>query len=276
MSVDTMFASAPLVSVPADSVLPRCLAFTPDHVRRADGSYGFHGLRTGSRVRCRTVIELALCLQMESCDGFRSIARPSELYDDDAADWGVDLRRMADAGLTPDFLVLAEVGGREMPQALTIMSDADARKFGGDERAAMRQAYRECGLAWNVMTEGWVNWSRAATLLFFAECRWMHFGRHVEAGVRHAIEASSPEDSLADVLIEASLEAGVQPGVAMRAYGRLVARGGVPGDVYGRPVRTDRPIGAPGSADDGVEDMIAIADVWRETVALESRTVFSA
>lgn len=269
MPVDTIVASAPLVSASADSVLPRCLAFTPEHVRRADGSYGFHGLRTGSRVRCSSVIELALCLQMESCAGFRSIARPSELYDDDGADWNIDLRRVADAGLRPTFFVLTEVGGREMPQALTIVSEEDARRFGGDARSAMRQAYHECGLPWNVMTEGWVNWSRAATLLFFAECRWMQFGSHVEAGVRHAIATSLPEDSLADVLIEASLEAGVQPGVAMRAYGLLVAKGLAPGDVSGRPVRTDRPLGAAITPQDDVEDTIAIADVWRAALAQE-------
>lgn len=262
MSIDTLVTSAPLVSAPVDSVLPRCLAYMPDHVRQADGSYMMRGLRSGSIVSCATVLELAVCLRLESCHGLRSIVRPDQFVSGSPNGPKDALRRVASAALTPTFLLQIEAAGRPMVQAVTILAEADARAV---DRQAMRSAYRSCAMSWTLLTEGWAEWCDAATRLFLTEC-----GRTapVVAGraivVRNAVLQAATDarrdETLADVLIEASLRAGVQPGVAMREYGRLIASGKLPFDFATGFIRTDRPLGAT-RADDGVED--EVADAWR-------------
>ena len=120
-------------------------------------------------------------------------------------------------------------------------------------------------MAWTLLTEGWAEWSDAATRLFLTECGRtapVVAGRAIvvrDAVLRAASDARRDE-TLADVLIEASLQAGVQPGVAMREYGRLIASGRLPFDFATGSIRTDRPLGT-SRTDDGVEG--EVADAWR-------------
>lgn len=218
MSIDTLVTSAPLVSAPVDSVLPRCLAYTPDHVRQADGSYLIRGLRSGSVVSCANVLEVAVCLRLESCGGLRSIVRPDRFASGFSNELRDASRRIASAALTPTFLLQIEAAKRPIVQAVTILAETDACAV---DRQATRSAYRSCGMAWTLLTEGWAEWSDAATRLFLTECGRtapVVAGRAVvvrDAVLRAASDARRDE-TLADVLIEASLQAGVQPGVAMR------------------------------------------------------------
>jgi hypothetical protein len=262
MSIDTLVTSAPLVSAPVDSVLPRCLAYTPNHVRQADGSYLIRGLRSGSVVSCANVLELAVCLRLESCGGLRSIVRPDRFASGFSNELRDASRRIASAALTPTFLLQIEAAKRPIVQTVTILAETDACAV---DRQATRSAYRSCGMAWTLLTEGWAEWSDAATRLFLTECGRtapVVAGRAIvvrDAVLRAASDARRDE-TLADVLIEASLQAGVQPGVAMREYGRLIASGRLPFDFATGSIRTDRPLGT-SRTDDGVEG--EVADAWR-------------
>ena len=121
MSIDTLVTSAPLVSAPVDSVLPQCLAYTPNHVRQADGSYLIRGLRSGSVVSCANVLELAVCLRLESCGGLRSIVRPDRFASGFSNELRDASRRIASAALTPTFLLQIEAAKRPIVQAVTIL-----------------------------------------------------------------------------------------------------------------------------------------------------------
>ncbi|MBY9061351.1 hypothetical protein K7957_00190 [Sphingomonas yunnanensis] len=271
MTVDTLVTSTPLASIASDGVLPRCLAYTPDHVRRADGRYEIRGLGSRTVLSCTSVLELALCLRMESCVGVRSIYKPAHAGSGNADELTDTWRRVDGAGLAPTLLVHADVAGRDMYQAVTILRGVTAE---ATDREAVRQAYRSCGLPWTLLTEEWADWTLAATQLFLTECSVVPLvpGRrmyHVRDALLRAMGDANHDETLADVLIEASLRAGVQPGVAMREYGRLISRGKISADLSGGLIRTDRPLGRSMSADVGVEDAIAIGNAWRAAFARE-------
>jgi hypothetical protein len=215
------------------------------------------------------VLDLAIVLRMESCVGIREIYQP----DRDAPQCPEALapasRQVAAAGLAPTLMVGVEVAEREMIQSVTILPAVEAVQI---DREEMRRAYRSCGIAWTLLTEDWVNWTAAATQLFLTECRRVPLtpGRRMydlRKAVLGALADANPDETLGDVLIEASLRAGVQPGVAMREYGRLVSRGHVSADLSAGVIRTDRALGRSVGSNDGVEDAIAIADVWRAAFA---------
>lgn len=278
MSVDTFAKSVPLVAVPSDNVLPRCLAYTPEHVRRADGTYIVRGLRSSSMLSCASALELALCLRMESSDGIRAIFSsahpqfevPSALIEA----WD----RVSAAGLSPTFMAHVEVAGRSMCQAIKVESAGCAVEY---DREEQRAAYRACDLAYTILTEDWAEWHQAGSRLFLAECARPDAAvgsreEIVQDAVLMAVSEARPDETLADVLVEASLSAGVQPGAAMRAYGAMVASGRLGADLTAGPIRTDRPLGVTRLDDRGVHDAIAIADAWRAVFARECDVRFQA
>ncbi len=223
----------------ATSVLSPYLAVVPADVRNHDGCYVWRGPRTGRTLRHASKLVLGLVATLESYAGVQDVLSFDDVVADGGPDWAEALASSLDPDLAPDILVKGTVAGGAFVQAVTGVDDLNGAAL--VDRECLRVRYREHGCVWSLFRERDLDPFLASGSLWVGEAIRRGAPDAAVEAVENAIFDDGGRTTLAELLFNAAIRAGVQVDVAADALGCLMHSGRVGVDFASGVVATDRP-----------------------------------
>ena len=223
----------------ATSVLPPYLAVVPADVRNNDGCHIWRGPRTGRTLRHASKLVLGLVATLESYTGVQDVLSFDDVVADGGPDWAEALAGCLDPDLAPDILVKGTVAGRAFVQAVTCVGDLNGAALVDRERLRVR--YREHGCVWSLFREENLNSFLASGSLWVGEAVRRGAPDAAIEAVEKAILDDGGRTTLAELLFNAAVRAGVHLDVAADALGCLVHSGRIGVDFADGMIATDGP-----------------------------------
>ena len=219
--------------------LPGQLALLPDDIRQSDGRFRLKGMNTGRLTRHNSALLVGAVASLEWNRGLGDILSVDEVLAHGGPRWGEKVLRQIDGDLNPDLLAQVRVNNEDVVQAVTLCTQREKEGLAvNDGIEQIRRAYRECGIAWGIMTEDHLNVHRVSTALWLCAAVERAAPAIALHAVRRCLDEASRDMSLADILNRAALVAGVTPAVAADAYGGLIASRQVQFDIEGGVILT--------------------------------------
>ena len=251
------FGSAYAAVPVTDFVTPR-LALMPSGLLDADGFYVYRGPTSGRVLRHRSTLVLGLVATLESRPGLVDVLAFDDVLLGDGPVWGEQIAERLDGDMSPDVLVRAVITGREFFQAVSVPGDRSSTRA---DQEAMRVSYRERGLSWGIVTGQHIDPYVASAWLWVGEAVRRGAPAAAILAVAHSIRDADGHETVADMLLDAAVTAGVPVATAADALGCLIARREVDVDLADGIVDTDRPL----ARSSGLYP-VEIRDAWRTSI----------
>lgn len=200
------------------------------------GVYAVRGMRTGQRAVCRSALDLAVRLELESAPGLRSITDMTSA----AAGWGRPTGSASDEA--PYLVATMVVGGRMMAQVINVCHCGDVV---AEARAAkVQRLCADLRIPHGIVTDELRDWARAGTLLWIAGCLERGAPLQARAAILDALDAEGWRRPLGVAVRQAARRLDGDIRQALDALGCMIFERQFQVDLDAGPLWLDEPLAA--------------------------------